>query len=190
MSEEMPFHSGSATRFWGAVAGALIVAVAAAGYAFHEHRTAQQFAAQNSTISSTLDATRDQLNALTAKFDAMNAKPSAQTPATSHPGIYRKPLTAASQRHRIDDPRWKKVQSQLDDQGKQIESTRQELASARTDLSDSIARTHDDLVLLQKKGERNYYEFDLDKTGQFQREGPVVSGCARPIPSTSMPTWN
>ena len=28
-------------------------------------------------------------------------------------------------------------------------------------------------MLLEKKGERTYYEFDLDKSKQFQREGPV-----------------
>jgi hypothetical protein len=78
------------------------------------------------------------------------------------------------------DPRWKKVQAQLDaqgkqidDQGKQIESTRQEIASTRTDLEGSIAKTHDELVVLQKKGERNYIEFDLDKSKNFHTTGPV-----------------
>ncbi len=27
--------------------------------------------------------------------------------------------------------------------------------------------------MLEKKGERSYYEFDVDKSGQFHREGPV-----------------
>jgi hypothetical protein len=78
------------------------------------------------------------------------------------------------------DPRWRKVQAQIDAQGKQldaqgkaIESTRQELASARSDLEGSIARTHEELVVLQKKGERNYFEFDLDKSKNFHRAGPV-----------------
>jgi hypothetical protein len=26
---------------------------------------------------------------------------------------------------------------------------------------------------MQKKGERNYFEFDVDKSGQFQRNGPI-----------------
>jgi hypothetical protein len=76
-------------------------------------------------------------------------------------------------RHRIDDPRWKKMPEQLDDQAKQAEATRQDLTSARTELQGSIATTHDELVLLEKKGERSYFEFDLDKSGQFQSEGPV-----------------
>jgi len=82
-------------------------------------------------------------------------------------------MMAAATRHRIDDPRWKKMQGQLDDQAKQIDATRQDLTSARTELQGSIATTHEELVLLEKKGERSYYEFDLDKSKQFQREGPV-----------------
>ena len=67
-----------------------------------------------------------------------------------------------------DDPRFKKLQEQLDAQGKAIDDTRTGLASTqgdlvntRTELSGSIAHTHDELVVLQKKGERNYAEFDF-----------------------------
>lgn len=70
------------------------------------------------------------------------------------------------------------MQSQLDQQGKaiadtrsQLESTRGDLSNTRTELTGSIARTHDELVLLQKKGERNYFEFDIAKSKEFQREG-------------------
>lgn len=85
----------------------------------------------------------------------------------------------ATPRRRSEDPRLKKLQSQIDAQGKAIEQTRNDLASTqgdltntRTELTGSIARTHDELVVLQKKGERNYYEFDISKSKQFQREGP------------------
>jgi len=190
MSEETPLHPDSAypdsaqpdssltaslTRFQAVVAALLIVVVvlAATAYAFHERNIARQLSAQNSAVTSTLNATRDQVSALTARLDAMNAARTPERPAARPSAIYRKPLTAASTRHRIDDPRWKKVQGQLDDQAKQIDSTRQDLANTRTELQGSIATTHDELVMLEKKGERSYYEFDLDKTGQFQREGPV-----------------
>ncbi len=66
-----------------------------------------------------------------------------------------------------------KLQAQLDAQGKQIDETRGDLANTRTELTGSIAHTHDELVLLEKKGEKNYYEFDLGKSKQFQREGPI-----------------
>src|SRR5207237_8728743 len=76
-------------------------------------------------------------------------------------------------RTRREDPRWKQIQTQLSEQQKQIDATRQDLGSARTELQGSIARTHDELVLLQKKGQRNYFEFDIDKSGQFEKDGPV-----------------
>ncbi len=178
MPEEGPSRPGSATRFRTTVAALLAVGVAAGAYAVHERSVANQLADQNSAVTSTLNTTRDQMSALTTRLDAMNAERTAEKAApphsdSDHSAIYRKPVTAASMRHRIDDPRWKKVQGQLDEQGKQIDSTRQDLSNTRTELQGSIATTHDQLVMLEKKGERSYYEFDLNKTGQVQREGPV-----------------
>jgi hypothetical protein len=149
----------------------LVLVLVAAGYAFHERNVAKKLAADNSAINTSLNTTRDQVSALTAKVNAIETKPAPGGVSTTH--IYRKPLTAAVSRHRIEDPRWKKMQGQLDDQGRQIESTREDLASTRTELSGSIATTHDELVLLEKKGERNYYEFDLDKANGFERQGPL-----------------
>lgn len=171
MQEETSFFPGSANRFRTAAAALLIVVVAVGAYAFHERNVSKQLAAQNGAVTSALNSNRDQINALTAKLDALNAERAAEQPA--HPPLYRKPMAAASMRHRVDDPRWKKMQGQLDDQAKQIDATRNDLSSARTELQGSIATTHDELVLLEKKGERSYFEFDLDKSGQFTREGPV-----------------
>jgi hypothetical protein len=186
MPEEIPSHPGSvnpgsATRFRATVAALLAIGAGAAGYAVHERNVAQQMADQNSAVTSTLNTTRDQMSALNTRLDTMTAeraaekeKAAAANSAGDHPAVYHKGVTAASIRRRIDDPRWKKVQGQLDDQAKQIDSNRQDLASARTELQGSIATTHDELVLLEKKGERSYFEFDLDKRAQMQREGPVA----------------
>ena len=162
--------SGSTIRSVGGAVVLLIVLAAAGGYAFHEHSVARRLAAQNNDVTATLDATRGQIEALTTK---LNATQPADRAAASPTVVYRHPVTAASSRRRIDDPRWKKIQGQLDEQGKQIESTRQDLVGARTELQGSIAKTHDELVLLEKKGERSYYEFDLNKASQFQHDGPV-----------------
>jgi transcriptional regulator with PAS, ATPase and Fis domain len=173
---ELVSVAGSIVRFRSVVAGLSALVIAAGGYAFHEHNVSKQLTEQNSAVTSTLNATRDQVNALNTKLDAMTAERAAdkaETSTHSQPGVYRKPMMAAATRHRIDDPRWKKMQGQLDDQAKQIDATRQDLTSARTELQGSIATTHEELVLLEKKGERSYYEFDLDKSKQFQREGPV-----------------
>lgn len=167
----MPSISGSALRF-STTAAALLLGAIAIGYGLHERNAVRELAEQNSSVNSTLKTTRDQVSALSARLDAMNAE-QAQKLAEPPRGVYRKPLTPAGGRRRIEDPRWKKMQGQLDDEAKQIDATRQDLASARTELQGSIATTHDELVMLEKKGERSYYEFDLDKSGQFQREGPV-----------------
>lgn len=171
MQEETTSFSGSANRFRSAAAALLVVVVAVGAYAFHERNVSKQLAAQNSAVTSALNSNRDQINALTAKLDALNAERAAEQPA--HSPVYHKPMAAASMRHRVDDPRWKKMQGQLDDQAKQIDATRNDLSTARTELQGSIATTHDELVLLEKKGERSYFEFDIDKSGQFTREGPV-----------------
>jgi hypothetical protein len=168
--------AGSAMRSRGAAVALLIVlAGVVAGYAFHEQSVAKRLAAQNNDVTAALNATRGQIDDLTTKLNALSvARPADQAAASASPAApYKRPLVAASRHRRIDDPRWKKMQGQLDDQKKQIESTQQDLASARTDLTGSIARTHDELVLLEKKGERSYFEFDIDKANQFHRDGPV-----------------
>jgi hypothetical protein len=173
---ELVSVAGSTVRFRAVVAGLSALVIAAVGYAFHERNTSKQLAEQNSAVTSTLNATRDQVNALNTKLDAITAERAAdkaEKSTHSQPGVYQKPMMAAATRHRIDDPRWKKMQGQLDDQAKQIDATRQDLTSAHTELQGSIATTHEELVMLEKKGERSYYEFDLDKSKQFQREGPV-----------------
>ena len=83
------------------------------------------------------------------------------------------------------DKRYKQLQTQLEDQGKQLKETQDLVAKNRTDLetslsstkdelNGSIAKTHDELVVLQKRGERNYFEFDLAKSKQFSRVGPLT----------------
>jgi hypothetical protein len=176
MSEEMPAAPDRAVTL--RLLPVLLVAltVGAIGYSWHEHGVAKKLAADNGAATASLAETRDQLNALIAKVNALETKPEAEPATKPAAAIYRKPLTGAVSRHRIrrvDDPRWKKMQGQLDEQGHAIDLTRQDLANARTELTGSIAKTHDELVLLEKKGERSYYEFDLDKTGQFQHQGPV-----------------
>lgn len=66
---------------------------------------------------------------------------------------------------------------------KDIESTRNDLEATKGKLdratgdmgvmSGLIARNHDDLEELRRKGDRNYYEFSVPKTKTPQRVGPV-----------------
>jgi hypothetical protein len=180
----------------------IVVAVAIAGggigYAVHEHSNVRNLAAQKQTLTAQnaqataqLSATQSEVQVLAAKVDALtqasrtngganNENSPAATPASSGTATGRRDAAARASRRQRDDPRFKKLQSQLDAQGKEIDDTRSDLASTRSDLtstrtelSGSIARTHDELVVLEKKGERNYFEFDLGKTKEFKREGPI-----------------
>jgi hypothetical protein len=157
---------------------ALVIGGAGVGYAVHEHHSAQSLAAQNQQVTAQLNATNSQLAALTAKVNAL-ASTNAPAPADTKP-TPAIPLPSASvSRHPaahhagVPDSRFKKLQAQLDAQGKAIDDTRSDLASTRTELTGSIARTHDELVVLEKKGERSYFEFDLTKSKDFKREGPI-----------------
>jgi hypothetical protein len=163
---------------WVAVAAVGVVGI---GYAAHEHAKEQNLVAQNQQVSAQLDATNRQVTALTEKVNALatnDAKPSAEAPSVGT-GNAIKPH-AAVRRGSALDPRFNKMQSQLDAQGKAIDAqgkaiddARTDLTNTRTELTGSIAKTHDELVVLEKKGERNYVEFDLAKSKQFKREGPV-----------------
>jgi hypothetical protein len=149
------------------------------GYAIHEHNAAQNLAAKNVQTTAELNDTKHELVDLTSKVNMLvarsEAQPAPQAAATQHAKAGR----PAAGHVRREDPRYKKLQSQLDAQGKAIEDTRNALAgtqgdlvNTRTELSGSIAHTHDELVVLQRKGERNYTEFDISKSKEFQHKGP------------------
>jgi len=96
------------------------------------------------------------------------------------------------------DPRVDQLQSKLSDQEQALASARAEMASTREDLASTradmdrakqdlegqigntrselngaIAKTHEEVVALQKRGDRNYYEFDLIKSKEFSQVGPL-----------------
>jgi hypothetical protein len=159
---------------------AVAIGGAGAGYAIHEHRNAQNLTAQNEQVTAALNATRNQLGDLAAKVNTLAMRTETQPAPLPPPTQVATKRRAVAPRPHGDDPRFNRLQSQVDAQGKEIQETRNDLASTRgdltntrTELTSSIARNHDELVLLQKKGERNYYEFDIQKSKQFHHEGPV-----------------
>jgi len=182
---------------WGLVVllFALAAVVTAGGiYAVREHRETRQLAAGNQALVATLGTMQTQLQALSEKLNALSVQqpaPSSQKPAAlgtavseSKPRVRTAPRRMTAHRQPPDDPRWKQMQSQLSDQQKELASTRDEVARAREDLqgklsstrdelNGSIARTHDEVVTLAKRGERNYFEFQLSRSKQFQRVGPI-----------------
>lgn len=161
-----------------------IAAGAVGGYAIHEHYVAQALKAQTRQTDATLASTRSQVDDLTARVNSLatqlQSRSRAQSPMQPAPAP-NPPVRHLTTAHHAEAPRWKKMQAQLDAQNKAIDDTRNQIATTRgdlnatrTELTGSIARTHDELVLLQKKGERNYYEFDIAKSKLFHHDGPVA----------------
>jgi hypothetical protein len=191
---QIPEGASPARRFAPWIA-AIVVGGAGLGYAVHEHSNAQNLAAQNQQVTAQNQQMTAQLKATSSELDALSAKVNALSTSLEPkpapvPAAVQTRRRAAAHRTSAQEARFKKLQSQLDAQNKAIEDTRNDLAGTRTKLSGSIAKTHDELVVLEKKGERNYFEFDLQKSksgpfsfasgcsSQFKRTGPV-SICLR-----------
>ena len=129
---------------------------------------------------------QSQVQSLSERLNAMAAQPAtiaAPAPriATREPGRRVRPIAIPRKAARsADDPHWRQMQTKIAEQQKQIDTTREEASQARKELNStrdelggSIAKTHEELATLQKHGERNYYEFQLDKSKQFHAAGPL-----------------
>lgn len=172
--------AGPVLRRFAPVVAAVVIAGGGVVYAVHAHSGAQRLAAQNQQETADLAAARTQLNDLTAKVNAMSAQQAAAA-QTAQPAQTADAATTAPIVHHLQkphashrpDPRFAKLQSQLNQQEQEIQQTRGDLASTSTQLSGSIAHTHDELVTLERRGERNYFEFDLTRSKRYSHEGPV-----------------
>ena len=153
-----------------------------------ERRHAQELTVSNQTLNNSMGQLRSELQSKSERLSSLATRPPAAAPAAAarvtaqprpHAAVARGVVPRAPA-----DPRWQQMQARLTDQQKEIANTRQELdharqdletklSSARDDLSGSIARNHDELTALEKRGQRNYYEFRLDKSKQFQKVGPL-----------------
>ena len=186
-------RSGS-NRWLPAAALALLVVVGAAfGYGYREQMMVGHLTAQESMSRATISQMQGQVDSLTAKLNELTAAQAAAQAAAANAQAQKKnqpdkktPVgtRAALRKGSPRDPRYKQLQSQLEEQQKQLKETQEQVAKNRSDLegslsstrdelNGSIAKTHEELVALAKRGERNYFEFDLTKSKQFQRVGPL-----------------
>jgi hypothetical protein len=159
-----------------AVIAVLALCIGLFGYAVHERGEVAKVTAQNQQVSSALTDTKGQIETLSAKLNELSAAEQArqEAAARAQAAAAHRNSRVVVQRRRADDARWKKMQSELAAHQQAIDATRTDLTQAKTELGSSIARTHDELVVLQRKGERNYYEFDIDKSKQYHATGPVA----------------
>jgi hypothetical protein len=188
-----PGNSPMAVNRWLlVVAVALLVAAGvAAAYGYRQEIMVGHLKAQESVANATINDMQGQLSTLTAKLNEMSAAQQAAAEAAAQKKAQAvRPGTAgaksASGKKSIPESKQlKELRARLDDQQKQLKETQDAVAQNRTDLegninstrdelNGSIAKTHEELVALAKRGERSYFEFDLTKSKQFQRVGPVT----------------
>ena len=151
-----------------------------------ERRHTQELTASNEFLVESVRHLQNQLQSVSEKLNATAVQLAVPLPPSRD--LERASLRAAARSQKTsratDDPRWRQMQMKLTDQQKEINTTREEasqarqglqndLNSTRVELNGSIAKTHDELAVLQKRGERNYYEFQIDKSKQFHTQGPL-----------------
>jgi len=188
-----PGNSPMAINRWLLVAAiALLVAAGiAAGYGYRQEIMVGHLKAQESVAKATINDMQGQLSTLTAKLNEMSAaqqaaaEAAAQKKAQAAHASVAGAKSANSKRSIPESKQLNELRTRLDEQQKQLKETQDEVAKNRTDLegnlnstrdelNGSIAKTHEELVALAKRGERSYFEFDLTKSKQFQRVGPVT----------------
>jgi len=175
---------------------ALAAAGVAIGYGYQQQNKVGQLAAQESAANATINDLQRQLGSMTDRLNAMTAQQQAQEQAQQQAATEveaqnaNKPAAKSNGVHSAskqgaESKRYKQLQAQLAEQQKQLKETQDLVAknradlegnlnSTRDELNGSIAKTHEELVALAKRGERSYFEFDLSKSKNFQRVGPLA----------------
>jgi len=168
---------------------ALAAAGVALGYGYQQQNKVGQLAAQESAANATINDLHRQLGEVTDKLNGMIAAQQAAAEAAAQNGNKSGAKAGngvhSASRQGSPDKHYKQLQAQLAEQQKQLKETQDQVAknradlegslnSTRDELNGSIAKTHEELVALAKRGERNYFEFDLSKSKNFQRVGPLA----------------
>jgi uncharacterized coiled-coil protein SlyX len=185
--------ASSAVNRWLLAAGVALIVVAgvAFGYGYRQQVLVGHLTAQQSIATATINDMQGQVSTLTAKLNEMSAAQqaaaaaAAQTKTSAVHANANGAKAAAGKRSTTENSRLKALQARIDDQQKQLKETQDQVAKNRSDLegnlnstrdelNGSIAKTHEELVALAKRGERSFFEFDLTKSKQFQRVGPLT----------------
>jgi hypothetical protein len=176
---------------WLIIAAGVLLAIAAVafGYGYQQQAMVGHLTAQQSAATATINEMQGQLTTLTAKLNEVTAAQQAAADAAAQKKASSKP-GAKSARATSSSKQLKELRARLDEQQKLLTQTQDQvtqnrtelegnLNSTRDELNGSIAKTHEELVALAKRGERSYFEFDLTKSKQFQRVGPLTLSLRR-----------
>jgi outer membrane murein-binding lipoprotein Lpp len=188
--QEQAEASRASSRFHmtrGGVA-AVILLLAFGGVALsYGHRQVamiDHLASNEAGLNATIGQLQNELSVMAAKLNDVSAAQTAAAEATEAANSPAAKL-ATARRAAADTARLRQMQARLELQQKQLKDTQDDVVKARSDLegslnstrdelNGSIAKTHEELVALENRGERNYFEFDLAKSKQFLRSGPIM----------------
>ncbi len=190
----------------------LFVALGALAYFGYSAQTRlQQELAKSTEQNKILTAQLDQANArladLKGQMDVTSQKigmtQAELAEARSRAEAIRKQQTASDQRlsqeisaaQKESEAKIGAVATDVTGAKKDIEATKSDLEATKSKLDRSmgdmnvmsglIARNHDDLEELRRRGDRNYYEFTLQKAKTPQRVGPVQMALNKTDPKKS-----
>jgi cell division protein FtsB len=199
--QESYHYENTGTPRWIAVLfGVLFVALAAMGFFGYtaQSRMSQDLAktedankqllqrldqanASLADLKGHLEVTEEKLGLTTAEL--AKAKSRAESIRKEQVAADQKLSTQLAQAQKDNEEKLGVVSTDLGGAKKDIETTRNDLEATKGKLdratgdmgvmSGLIARNHDDLEDLRRRGERNYYEFTVPKTKTAQRVGPV-----------------
>ena len=199
--ESYQYEGGAGTPRWIAVLfGLLIAGIALVAYAGHSVQTRlEQELSRNEEQNKILTAQLEQANTRIADLKGQVEVTSQKVGMTqaelaearSRAESIRKQQVASDQKlsdqitaaQKASDEKIVAVATDVTGAKKDIESTRTDLEATKTKLdratgdmgvmSGLIARNHDDLEELKRRGDRNYYEFTVQKSKSAQRVGPI-----------------
>jgi len=199
--QESYHYENTGTPRWIAVLfGVLFVALAAMGFFGYtaQSRMSQDLAktedankqllqrldqanASLADLKGHLEVTEEKLGLTTAEL--AKAKSRAESIRKEQVAADQKLSSQLAQAQKENEEKLRAVNTELGGAKKDIETTRNHLEATKGKLdratgdmgvmSGLIARNHDDLEDLKRRGERNYYEFTIPKTKTAQRVGPV-----------------
>src|SRR6201998_1155844 len=212
--ESYNYEGGGGTPRWITILFAVVIAgvgaMAYAGYSAQSHLQQEVTKAQdqNKILTAQLDAANSRLAELKGRMDVTSQKigmtQAELADARSRAEAIRKEQTASDAKLTEQIARAQKeseaqigaVATDVTGAKKDIEATRTDLEATKSKLdratgdmgvmSGLIAHNHDDLEELRRKGDRNYFEFTLQRAAKTpQRVGPVQMALNKTDPKKS-----
>jgi cell division protein FtsB len=206
------YESAGTPRWIAVLFGLLFAAVAVLGYMGHQTESKLESDLskqedQNKVISAQLEQANTRLADLKGHLDVTEQKigmtraelaqasSRAETIRRDQIDADKKLTTELTQVQKESEEKIGAVATDVTGAKKDIEATKSDLEATKSKLdrqqgdmgvmSGLIARTHDDLEELKRRGDRNYYEFTVKKAKAPQRVGPIQVNVKKTDPKKS-----